>query len=157
MKPAHNYSNAIDNEQFLPDWIIRTIDFLNANQLFHKYNLRIPTGASNCTLTASQIVDPNLPISQAKTIINGKTDYYEIPRDEIMAGDLAISTRDNGLHHTMFIQDPNNGDPKVIYSDGSTVGKLKTKNLSSITKDIGPSKFYRKTLPELIVLPKNKQ
>ena len=66
----------------------------------------LPTGLSNCTLTATQWVNPEAPLMRAQTIIdNGnKYGYVEIPKSHLLPGDLAIATNpSNNAHHTMLV------------------------------------------------------
>lgn len=67
---------------------------------------KVPTKLSNCTLTATQWVNPKQPIMRAQTIIdNGsKYGYAEIPESHLRPGDLAIATNpQTNEHHTMLV------------------------------------------------------
>ncbi len=100
---------------------------------------KVPTKLSNCTLTATQWVNPDIPISRADTIINdgNKYGYVEVPEEQLMAGDLIIATNpSNNAHHTMMVSGFTNNQqnhtfqgkdyvlppdhPIVRYSNGST-------------------------------------
>ena len=99
----------------------------------------LPTGLSNCTLTATQWVDPKTPLMRAQTIIDdgNKYGYVEIPESHLLPGDLVIATNPfNNAHHTMLVHGFTNapqehtflnknyvlpkGHPLVRYSTGST-------------------------------------
>lgn len=118
------------------DKAVQAADYVS-NLLFGKKT--IPTAQSNCTLTASQWVNPKVPISRAETIINdgNKYGYVEIPEAHALPGDLIIATNpNNNAHHTMllsgFTKDQQNhrfqgkdyvlpvSHPLVRYSNGST-------------------------------------
>lgn len=78
-------------------------------------------GLSNCTLSATQWVNPNNSYMSAKNIVNNpNTGYREISKDEAIPGDLLISKNPNtGTYHTMLIEglDENN-NPILRYSRG---------------------------------------
>lgn len=118
------------------DEIVKAIDYAS-NFIYGKK--KIPTAQSNCTLTATQWIDPTTPISRAETIIKDgkKYGYVEIPESHLRPGDLAIATNpSNNSHHTMLVhgfttqQQPHtfNGKdyilpkdhPLVRYSSGTT-------------------------------------
>lgn len=144
---ASNYSDAVDQNTWieqldkiklgrLGDYAVKGADYIS-NLIAGKK--LIPTAQSNCTLTATQWVNPNVPISRAETIIkNGNNyGYVEIPEAHILPGDLAIATNpNNNAHHTMlihgFTKSPQNHNfqgknyilpadhPLVRYSSGTT-------------------------------------
>lgn len=178
-KVYSNYSEAVDSQTLLPDFIIKGIDWLNA-----KTGWSIPTGASNCTLTATQWIDPNTPISKAQTILNdsSKYGYKEIPPEHLLPGDLVIATNpNNNTHHSMVISDFNKrkrihnflgkdyiipfDHPLVNYSNGSTDESGYRNNIGLmeyVDNSYGKTqlRYFRKNkdnetlLPELIVTPK---
>ena len=109
------------------------------NGIFPNIFKFLPTGLSNCTLTATQWVNPKAPLMRAQTIIdNGnKYGYVEIPEAHLLPGDLVIATNpSNNAHHTMlvngFTTKPQKhtflgknyvlpaGHPLVRYSTGTT-------------------------------------
>ena len=113
-KTASNYSDAVDQNTWIKpfkeiglgshgDAAVRAADCIS-NFLFGKKV--IPTAESNCTLTATQWVNPKFPISRAETIIKDghKYGYVEIPESQLAPGDLVIATNptDNS-HHTMLV------------------------------------------------------
>lgn len=161
-KTVSNYSDALDgNISQIRDKITQAADYytylLDNNKkvpgflkiLYNLNNKKIPTGMSNCTLTATQWVNPEEPLMRAQTIIdNGKNyGYIEVPEKYAIPGDLVIATNpNNNAHHTMLIHDftkvPENhvfqgkqynlpaGHPLVRYSSGTT-------NLSGYRKSVG--------------------
>lgn len=144
---ASNYSDAVDQNTWIGtidnvglggagDTAVQAADYVS-NFLFGKK--KIPTAQSNCTLTATQWVNPNVPISRAETIINdgNKYGYAEIPEAHLLPGDLAIATNpSNNAHHTMLVHGFTKGEqnhtfqgknyilppdhPLVRYSNGTT-------------------------------------
>ena len=145
---ASNYDEAVDLDiSSIRNQITNWIDhYNNGVKIYNKYanpavgyKPQLPTGLSNCTLTATQWVNPNTPIGKAQTIIdNGeKYGYRQIPEVHALPGDLVIATNpENNHHHTMlltgFINKPQHhtfqdkdyvlpeGHPLVRYSNGST-------------------------------------
>ena len=154
---ASNYSTAVDQNSWIGDIkkvglrnfgdvVVKNADYIS-NFLFGKKT--IPTMQSNCTLTATQWVNPNNPISRAETIIKegNKYGYIEIPESHLRVGDLVIATNpNNNAHHTMLVSGFTNsqqkhnfcnkeyllpkGHPLVRYSTGTT-------HPSGYRKDIG--------------------
>lgn len=144
---ASNYSDAVDQNTWIGtidnvglggagDIAVQAADYIS-NFLFGKK--KIPTAQSNCTLTASQWVNPKVPISRAETIINdgSKYGYVEIPEAHLLPGDLAIATNpSDNAHHTMLVHGFTKGQqnhtfqgknyilppdhPLVRYSNGTT-------------------------------------
>lgn len=153
-KTASNYSDAVDaNYNKIGDIFTKIADDLTStygdniksvmtNPIVSTLLLwkgKIPTAKSNCTLTATQWVNPDAPISRAQTIIDEghKYGYHEIPKEYALPGDLIIATNPKtNAHHTMLLQEYSDkdydssfmgknyrikkGDPLVRYSNGST-------------------------------------
>lgn len=134
-KIASNYDDAKDGDISK----LRSSLTKLADNIGHSLGFHIPTGLSNCTLTATQWVDPENPLMRAQTIIDKgrQYGYFEIPEEYIDEGDLVIATNPtNNAHHTMQIQsfstypykhrflgkeyDIPSGHPLVRYSNGST-------------------------------------
>lgn len=133
---ANNYSDAVDGDiSKTRDKVTTFLD--NISYMFGSG--KIPTGVSNCTLTATQWVNPEQPLMRAQTIIDdgNKYGYYEIPESHVLPGDLVIATNpQNNAHHTMlvydFVKTPYThqfygkqynipaGHPLVRYSTGTT-------------------------------------
>lgn len=78
-------------------------------------------GLSNCTLSATQWIDPSNPYMSAKNIFsNPSSGYTKISADEALPGDLLITKNpQHGTYHTMLIEgfDKNN-QPLLRYSRG---------------------------------------
>ena len=78
-------------------------------------------GLSNCTLSATQWVDPSNPYMSAKNIFNNPdSGYTEIDAENVLPGDLLITKNpEQGTYHTMLIEgfDKNN-KPLLRYSRG---------------------------------------
>lgn len=78
-------------------------------------------GLSNCTLSATQWVDPSNPYMSARNIFdNPDSGYTEISADEALPGDLLITKNpQHNTYHTMLIEgfDKNN-QPLLRYSRG---------------------------------------
>lgn len=166
-----NYSDAKDRQTLFPDFIIKGIDWIN-----HKTGWNIPKGASNCTLTATQWIDPRFPLLNSRTIIDNGEDwgYNEVSEDEAIAGDLVIARNlKEDANHTMLLSEQvktpyshefygkqynmNPGDWIVEYSNGSTdpssyrkVGLKEYIDNSSEKEDSKKTdlKYYRYVSPE---------
>lgn len=173
--PKHiygNYNEALDVNPLLPDFVIKGIDKVN-----NWFGWNLPTGTSNCTLTATQWVDPRFPIANSRTITNSgwQYGYNEISADEATPGDLVIARNpEKDANHTMYITGYNpDGSLKVAYSTGSTDqsayrerplseyiqlsgdknGNYKKTNLKYY-RYVSPEKDIETILPELIVTNK---
>lgn len=108
---ASNYNDAID---------------FNMNPIIYTArktakNLIDRGGLSNCTLSATQWIDPSNPYMSAKNIFNNpNSGYTEISADEAIPGDLLITKNPkHNTYHTMLIEglDKNN-QPLLRYSKG---------------------------------------
>ena len=108
---ASNYNDAID---FDMNPIIYTVR-KTAKNLIDK------GGLSNCTLSATQWIDPSNPYMSAKNIFNNpNSGYTEISADVALPGDLLITKNPkHNTYHTMLIEglDKNN-QPLLRYSKG---------------------------------------
>lgn len=84
------------------------------------------SGLSNCTLTATQWVNPNNFYKSASSIY-GKPEsgYTEINAEDALPGDLLISRNpEHGSYHTMLIEGfDNNNQPLLRYSRGGADNK----------------------------------
>lgn len=85
------------------------------------------SGISNCTLTATQWVDPKNPIKSAASIFdpNTKSGYKSIKEEEALPGDLLITRNPiNNAYHTMLIESyDKNNKPVLRYSTGGASQK----------------------------------
>ena len=79
--PYTNYEDAIDMDDSI---------MLRLKKFFDK-------GVSNCTLTASQLFNPNNPIGRARTIVNDSINngFYEIDADHVVPGTMVIASHPN--------------------------------------------------------------
>ena len=133
-------------------------------------------GLSNCTLSATQWIDPSNPYMSAKNIFNNpNSGYTEISADEAIPGDLLITKNPkHNTYHTMLIEglDKNN-QPLLRYSKGghdtkkNLVTNRTLKDYHIMDKTQGgnhtedhyfrynyPDEYW---LPEVIIIPKKGQ
>ena len=133
-------------------------------------------GLSNCTLSATQWIDPSNPYMSAKNIFNNpNSGYTEISADEAIPGDLLITKNPKyNTYHTMLIEglDKNN-QPLLRYSKGghdtkkNLVTNRTLKDYHIIDKVQGGNHtedhYFRYNypdehwLPEVIITPKKEQ
>ena len=108
---ASNYNDAIDFDMNPIIYMVRK----TAKNLIDR------GGLSNCTLSATQWIDPSNPYMSAKNIFNNpNSGYTEISADEAIPGDLLITKNpEYNTYHTMLIEglDKNN-QPLLRYSKG---------------------------------------
>lgn len=139
-KPYSNYSEALD----APFSKMREILVNGARHIKDNYMESLPTGASNCTLSATQWINPANPINRASSIVNDPTRYnYErIDSVDAVPGDLLIAKVPNkDSYHSMMITgfaDKNDkehfrgktytirkGEPLLTYSrGGNSLGNI---------------------------------
>lgn len=115
---AWNYHKAVDGD------IPKARAVITRNLDSHKQNIReypglywgmnpfltfiiknIPTKLQNCTLTATQWINPNMPLMKAENILNNGSfyNYMPIPEEHLIPGDLVIATNPkNNSHHSML-------------------------------------------------------
>lgn len=168
-----NYSEAKDNP-FSPE----KEAFTNIRR-YIKDNIweGFPAGASNCTLSATQWVNPMMPVKSASSIVNSPSiyGYTRINADEAIPGNLLIAKVPNKeIYHTMLITgfaekngtyDFNGkkyhykkGEPLLTYSRGGNNDEDLRKNvpLSVYTKNSDghtENLFFRHNYPNVINLP----
>ena len=110
-----NRANSVfTNYQDAPDYNISTLRDMGSlafrKALRHyKDNVTdiIPSGLSNCTLTATQWIDPTNPIAHASTIVANPEQYGYVPVDsaDTAPGDLFIARNpENDSYHTMLVE-----------------------------------------------------
>ena len=133
-------------------------------------------GLSNCTLSATQWINPSNPYMSARNIFNNpNSGYTEINADEALPGDLLITKNPkHNTYHTMLIEgfDKNN-QPLLRYSKGGhnteknlvTNRTLKDYHIMDKTQGGNHTEdhYFRYNypdehwMPELIVTPKREQ
>ena len=163
---ASNYNDAIDFDMNPLIYTARKA----AKNLIDK------GGLSNCTLSATQWIDPSNPYMSAKNIFNNpNSGYTEISADEAIPGDLLITKNPKyNTYHTMLIEglDKNN-QPLLRYSKGghdtkkNLVTNRTLKDYHIIDKVQGGNHtedhYFRYNypdehwLPEVIITPKKEQ
>lgn len=120
-------------------------DLVNAARYIKDYFIEnFPTRASNCTLSATQWVNPANPVNRAPSIVNdpAKYNYIKIDSVDAVPGDLLIAKVPNkDSYHTMMItgfakrdKDYNfrgkkykakDGEPLLTYSrGGNSLGNM---------------------------------
>lgn len=168
-KVYNNYENAVDNNMGpfitnLRKGLRYAKDYISDS---------VPAGISNCTLTATQWVDPNNPIMSAKTIVSNpdSVGYFKINADQAVPGDLLIAkVPGKDSYHTMYISGfDNEGKPLLDYSRGGmdVEKNLRTNipidwytaNSDGHTQNLyfRNNKFAKSILPEVTVIGKNKK
>lgn len=100
VRPKNNYEYAVDGED-------------SALFPFRKLanTVGLPSGLSNCTLTISQLYNPDRPISHARTITKNPrgNGFYEVTPDYAIPGSMVIASNnlndddENNVYHTMVL------------------------------------------------------
>lgn len=165
-KVYNNYEDAVDNNMG------PIITGIRKGLRYIKDNISdsIPAGISNCTLTATQWVDPTNPIMSAKTIISNpdSVGYSKINADQVVPGDLLIAkVPGKDSYHTMYVSGfDKEGKPLLDYSRGGmgVEENLRTNiplewytaNSDGHTQNLyyRNNKFNKTVLPEIIVTGK---
>ncbi len=101
-RPYSNYSEALD----APFSKMREVLVNGARHIKDNYMESLPTGASNCTLSATQWINPANPINRASSIVNdpSKYNYERIDSADAIPGDLLIAKVPNkDSYHSMMI------------------------------------------------------
>lgn len=172
-QPYSNYASALDNPfSEVKEWGVNRLRWIKDN-----FISGIPTRASNCTLSATQWVNPANPVKSAPSITSNPSKYHytRIDRDVALPGNLLISKVPNeNRYHTMMItgfvkKDGNynfrgktykvhKGEPLLTYSKGGNTLDNIQKNipLSVYTKNSGgytENTFFRYNDPYNVLLP----
>lgn len=167
VKVFNNYADAKDNQmnkletkaritaRYLSDWGINPFG----------------SGISNCTLTASQWVNPDNPLMRAASIVENSNPYFtKISKEYAIPGDLLITKNPkHNSYHTMMITGFENNVPLLTYSAGGTnTEKELRKNIplnvyhirdteqgGNHTEDLYYRPLYNNevVLPEVVVTP----
>jgi hypothetical protein len=110
--PYSNYEDAVDMTDSLA---------LRIKKFFDK-------GVSNCTLTASQLLNPNRPIGRARTIVTDPINngYYEVDEDHVTPGTMVIASHPDMSdynpdqnYHSMVVTGFAPEDYEYIFRDGT--------------------------------------
>lgn len=169
-----NYANALDNPfSKAKEKVVNAARYIKDN-----YIANLPTGASNCTLSATQWVNPANPIKTATSIMGNpdKFHYMKIDSANALPGNLLIAKVPNKeSYHTMMITgfaDKNDkykfrgktykvkkGEPLLTYSRGGNSPDNIQSNipLSVYTKNSDghtENTFFRYKDPYNVLLPK---
>lgn len=167
-KVYNNYGDAVDNNMGpIMTGIRKGLRYIKDN-----INDSVPAGISNCTLTATQWVDPTNPIMSAKTIVSNpdSVGYSKINADQVVPGDLLIAkVPGKDSYHTMYVSGfDKEGKPLLDYSRGGmgVEENLRTNiplewytdNSDGHTQNLyyRNNKFNKTVLPEIIVTGKKK-
>ena len=165
-KVYNNYEDAVDNNMGpIMTGIRKGLRYIKDN-----ISDSIPAGISNCTLTATQWVDPTNPIMSAKTIVSNpdSVGYSKINADQVVPGDLLIAkVPGKDSYHTMYVSGfDKEGKPLLDYSRGGMgiEENLRTNiplewytaNSDGHTQNLyyRNNKFNKTVLPEVIVTGK---
>lgn len=173
VKPYSNYSEALDAP--FSKW--KEILVNGARYIKDNYMSNFPTGASNCTLSATQWINPTNPVNRAASIVNepAKFNYEEIDSASTLPGDLLIAkVPDKESYHSMLITgfankngkkyfrgksyDVKKGEPLLTYSrGGNSLNNIQsniplsvyTENSDGHTENL----FFRYKDPYNVLLP----
>ena len=166
-KPYSNYSETLDNPfGKLTETLVNGARYVKDN-----YMDIMPTGASNCTLSATQWINPANPVKSASSIVNDPTkyNYARIDSADAVPGDLLIAkVPGKDSYHSMMIigfadkdskkdfrgktYNVRKGEPLLTYSQGgNSLDNIQsniplsvyTKNSDGHTENI----FFRHTKP----------
>lgn len=162
-KPAYNYSEAVDMD-ISP---FRE----NLTRAIQSTGLNIPTRLSNCTLTASQWINPKRPIGRAVTIVTKPKEngFRQVEEDYRVPGTLVIASKDpsiyrdgvDNLYHSMLLTGfadrdydytyggkkykIKRGEPLVSYSRGKSLPSEYRENIPlKVYNDQGEGKTYNR-------------
>jgi len=138
--PYTNYEDAIDMDDSI---------MLRLKKFFDK-------GVSNCTLTASQLFNPNNPIGRARTIVNDSINngFYEIDADHVVPGTMVIASHPNMSdynpeqnYHTMIVTGFAPNDYEYTFRDGTKYQIKKGEPLVSYSRGKASADNYVHDVP----------
>lgn len=144
-KVYSNYGDAKDNPFPLPILLAKKALRLLKDNIWDG----IGAGISNCTLTASQWVNPKNPIKSAASITGNpsKYGYTEIQRDEAVPGNIVIAKVPNkDIYHTMLLTGFADNDTLFNYY-GKTYNVPKGEPLVSYSTGGGNQSSLRNNIP----------
>lgn len=172
-QPYSNYANALDHPfSKAKETLVNAARYVKDN-----YINNIPTGASNCTLSATQWVNPANPVKSAASIIGNSSKYHytRIDSADALPGNLIIAKVPNkDSYHTMMITGftkknsnfkfrgktykVHKGEPLLTYNrGGNTLDNIQSNiPLSVYTKNSDghtENTFFRYNDPYNVLLP----
>jgi len=140
-----NYSDAKDNPLSpLQETFYNTLRYLKDN-----VSESIPAGVSNCTLSATQWVDPSNPIKNASSIVGNpaKYNYKKISAEDAIPGNLVIAKVPNeDSYHTMMISGYADKDGEYEF-DGKKFKYKKGEPLMTYSRGGHDDSFIRRNIP----------
>ena len=142
-----NYMDAIEARQ--PFSKLNTLWRLPFQWYKDNFDNEASSGLSNCTLTATQWVDPANPIRTAASIISNPSQYgyAEIDSADARKGDLLIATTNgNGPYHTMLIDSIAEGPGQYVLNN-KTYNYEPNTMLLSYSRGNGTPDNLRKHVP----------
>lgn len=144
-KVYSNYGQAIDNPLSSEKETFRnTMRWLKDNVWEG-----IPAGVSNCTLTASQWINPAMPIKNAFSIVNSPKEYNytQISEEDAVPGNLIIAkVPGKDSYHTMLISDYADKDGSYDF-DGKKYKVKKGEPLVTYSRGGHDNSFIRNNVP----------
>lgn len=138
--PYTNYEDAVDMDDSI---MLRLKKFLDK-------------GVSNCTLTASQLFNPNNPIGRARTIVNDSINngFYEIDADHVIPGTMVIASHPEMSdynpeqnYHTMIVTGFAPNDYEYTFRDGTKYQIKKGEPLVSYSRGKASADNYVHDVP----------
>lgn len=138
--PYNNYEDAVDLEDSIA---------LRLKKFFDR-------GISNCTLTASQILDPSNPVGRANTLVTAPRDYnlYEVDESHIVPGTMVIASHPDMSdynseqnYHTMVVTGFAPNDYEYTFRDGTKYQIKKGEPLVSYSRGKASADNYVHNVP----------
>lgn len=138
--PYTNYEDAVDMDDSI---------WLRLKKAFDK-------GVSNCTLTVSQLFDPNRPIGRARTIVNDSINngFYEVDANHAVPGTMVIASNPgmsdynpDQKYHTMVITGYAPEDYTYTFRDGTLYNIKKGEPLVSYSRGKASAGNYVQNVP----------
>ena len=143
-QPSSNYNSAVDLDvSKFREWATGALQYFG-----------LPSGLSNCTLTASQWVNPSRPIGKAATIVTNSTKHNFVPVDQPELGTLVIASKnpeiykdgEDNVYHSMIVTKFADHDYDFTY--GNKTYKIKKgEPLVTYSRGKNDSSEYRQNIP----------
>lgn len=147
----YNYNDAKDGNML---WGM--VKLRNAARWLQDKGLNpLGSGVSNCTLTATQWIDPENPINHARSIHQNpeKYGYTPIDSEDATPGNILISRNpDNNTYHTMLITGFADKD-SVVNFEGKDYKVRKGEPLLTYSRGGHDSSFIRRNIPLSVYTP----